>query len=96
PHIARAFAALGGHDLVLGPATDGGFWLVGGHPQRLPRGLFTHVRWSTRHALDDTIASAPEARVALTDRLSDIDTAADLLAHRAAHRASRRSSRFPG
>ncbi|MFC3612217.1 TIGR04282 family arsenosugar biosynthesis glycosyltransferase [Lutimaribacter marinistellae] len=85
-HIARAFAALGTHDLVFGPAHDGGYWLVGGHPQRLPRGLFANVRWSTHHALADTIASAPAARVALTDTLADIDTAADLAAHRATPR----------
>ena len=28
-HIARAFAALGQHDAVFGPALDGGYWLVG-------------------------------------------------------------------
>ncbi len=89
PHIARAFAALGQNDLVFGPAADGGYWLVGGHPRRLPRGLFAHVRWSTEHALADTIASAPGARIALTDRLCDIDTAADLAAHG-------RPARFPG
>ena len=28
-HIAEAFRLLGRHDLVFGPAEDGGFWLVG-------------------------------------------------------------------
>ncbi len=79
PHIARAFAALGSHDAVFGPATDGGFWLVG--LKRLypsPPQLFANVRWSSKHALADSIASIPNRRIALVDTLSDVDTAADL------------------
>lgn len=78
-HIARAFAALGDHDAVFGPAEDGGFWLVGAkHPRRLPRGTFAAARWSSEHALADSLASLPGLRIALTDRLSDVDCAADL------------------
>lgn len=77
--VARAFAALGSHDAVFGPATDGGYWLVGAqHPRRLPRGLFNNVRWSSRHALADSLATLPRYRVALIDELSDVDTAQDL------------------
>jgi len=78
-HVARAFAALGHHDAVFGPATDGGYWLVGmKRVQPPPATLFREVRWSTQHALEDSIASLPGARVALVDRLQDVDTAADL------------------
>lgn len=78
-HIARAFAALGGHDAVFGPADDGGYWLVGAkHPARLPHGLFGNVRWSTEHALADTLRTLPGWRIALTDTLRDVDTGADL------------------
>ena len=76
--IWRAFRALGSHDVVLGPAEDGGYWLVGVR-NTPPRGLFAGVRWSTEHALRDTKASVPGARIALVDRLSDVDTAADLV-----------------
>src|SRR6185436_16119941 len=53
-HIAEAFRRLGRHDAVLGPATDGGYWLVG--LKRRPRVLrpFAKVRWSSPHALADT------------------------------------------
>src|ERR1051325_1477302 len=34
-HIAEAFRLLGNHDLVFGPAADGGFWLIGA--RRSPR-----------------------------------------------------------
>ena len=78
-HIARAFAALGHSDAVFGPATDGGYWLVGAkHPARLPQTLFQNVRWSSEHALADSIATLPGWRIAQTDILNDVDTAADL------------------
>ena len=78
-HIGRAFAALGSHDAVFGPATDGGYWLVGArHPARLPRDLFQDVRWSSEHALADSLATLPGWRIARTDTLQDIDTVEDL------------------
>lgn len=77
--IACAFAALGDHDAVFGPAPDGGFWLVGvRHPKRLPHGFFRKVRWSSEHALSDSLATLPGWRVARVDTLRDVDTAADL------------------
>ncbi|MDF0596449.1 TIGR04282 family arsenosugar biosynthesis glycosyltransferase [Psychromarinibacter halotolerans] len=80
-HVARGFAALGGHDAVFGPATDGGFWLVGlKHPRAVPADLFRGVRWSTPHALADSFATLRDRRVARADMLSDVDTAADLRA----------------
>lgn len=79
-HIAHAFRLLGRHELVLGPASDGGFWLIGARRRRpLPRGLFAGVRWSTAHALADTRAKVPTAISAgEADTLDDIDTADDL------------------
>ncbi|MBI6630692.1 TIGR04282 family arsenosugar biosynthesis glycosyltransferase [Pontibaca salina] len=80
-HVARAFAALGAHDAVFGPARDGGYWLVGlKHSHRVPPSIFADVRWSSPHALSDSMASLPDARIALVDHLRDIDTAADLFA----------------
>ncbi|WP_037295025.1 TIGR04282 family arsenosugar biosynthesis glycosyltransferase [Roseobacter sp. AzwK-3b] len=82
-HVARAFDLLGGHDAVFGPAPDGGYWLVG--MKRIappPATLFRGVRWSTSHALSDSINSLPGLRVALADTLSDVDTASDLLRSR--------------
>ena len=82
-HIARALRRLRESDAVLGPATDGGFWAIGWRGAAGPPAtLFRGVRWSTSHALADTLASIPRARVALADTLSDVDTAADLAACR--------------
>jgi len=76
-HIEAAFRLLAGHDVVLGPATDGGYWLIGARRRPLPYGTFAGVRWSTEHALADTVASLPKrSRVAFTATLDDVDDAA--------------------
>ncbi|PKQ05882.1 MAG: hypothetical protein CVT72_08250 [Alphaproteobacteria bacterium HGW-Alphaproteobacteria-11] len=78
-HIAQAFAALGRHDAVLGPAEDGGYWLVG--LKRRPRvpEIFDGVRWSSAQTLADTAKNIRERNMslALLERLPDIDTGAD-------------------
>lgn len=73
-HVADAFRLLGGHDLVFGPAEDGGFWLVGArHARHLPA-LFEQVRWSSPYALADTLAGLPRrVRVGFAARLADVD-----------------------
>ena len=80
--IARAFAALGQHDAVFGPANDGGYWLVG--LKRSPRLHlpFAGVRWSSAFALSDTLKNLEGLPVALIDRLGDVDDAASLAASR--------------
>jgi uncharacterized protein len=77
PHVAAAFRLLGDHDLVFGPAADGGFWLIGArHPRRMPR-MFGNVRWSSPHALADTLAGLPRRlSVGVAARLEDVDDGA--------------------
>lgn len=76
-HIADAFHLLGRHDLVFGPAEDGGFWLVGARRRPLPANLFEGVRWSSRHALADALAGVPRRiSVGYAARLADIDDGA--------------------
>jgi rSAM/selenodomain-associated transferase 1 len=80
-HVARAFAALGAHDAVIGPAPDGGYWLIGlRRTGAVPARLFNGVRWSTEHARADTIRSLGASRLAVIDMLRDVDTGADLAA----------------
>jgi uncharacterized protein len=76
-HIAAAFRLLGHHDLVFGPAGDGGFWLVGA--RRSPRfpPLFGSVRWSGPHALSDSLSNLPPGvSIGFAARLEDVDDAA--------------------
>ncbi|MFY0693002.1 MAG: glycosyltransferase [Paracoccaceae bacterium] len=78
-HIAAAFHGLGAHDFMFGPAPDGGYWLVGAkRVSAVPKGLFAGVRWSSEHALSDTIASTGSARIGFVAQLRDVDRAADL------------------
>lgn len=81
-HVAAGFKTLGKSDAVFGPARDGGYWLVG--LKRRPRFLdpFVDVRWSTPHALADTVANLPDRRIAWLDTLDDIDDGAALRRHR--------------
>ena len=78
-HVGQALGMLRRHDAVLGPATDGGFWLIGlcGRRAAPPR-LLDGVRWSTEHALADTLARLRHLDVGLAATLRDVDTAGDL------------------
>jgi rSAM/selenodomain-associated transferase 1 len=78
-HIAQAFKALGNHNAVFGPATDGGYWLIGlKHPARQPRGFLQGVAWSTDSALADSAATIPDHGIAYVSTLRDVDTIDDL------------------
>lgn len=74
--LRAAFRLLGTAEAVFGPAADGGYWLVGFAPRR-PAHPFTRVRWSTEHALADTLSRCGNRRVGFLRVLHDIDTAAD-------------------
>ena len=75
--VLAAFRALGRADAVFGPAQDGGYWLVGLSPRR-PARPFAAVRWSTAHALADTLANFRPRRVTFLRTLRDVHTAHDL------------------
>ncbi|HUB10727.1 MAG TPA: TIGR04282 family arsenosugar biosynthesis glycosyltransferase [Acetobacteraceae bacterium] len=74
--LVAAFRALGRAEAVFGPAADGGYWLVALLPRR-PARPFANVRWSTCHALADTLANFADRRVILLRSLHDVDTGAD-------------------
>jgi len=79
-HVARGFHLLGRHDAVLGPAPDGGYWMIGLRRggRAAPAGLFHGVRWSSPHALADTVASLAPLDVGFGATLRDVDEVADL------------------
>lgn len=77
--ISQAFRALDHQDLVLGPAEDGGYYLIG-LSKPAPR-LFDSISWSTPSVFKDTMAQAEKLDLptALLHPLYDIDTSADLI-----------------
>lgn len=76
--VLEAFAALGEFDLVLGPARDGGYYLLGLNRPR-PE-LFRDVSWSRPSVLATTLerAAALGLTVQTLSPLSDIDTPEDV------------------
>ena len=76
--IDHAFTLLGSYPLVVGPARDGGYYLLG--MNRLHQSLFDEIPWSTKQVLQETLSRAEEAGlgVGMLAPLSDIDTLEDL------------------
>jgi hypothetical protein len=76
--IETAFSELNDHDVVIGPASDGGYYLLGMkklHPQ-----LFVSKQWSTENVMLDTVLDLKKNNLsyALLETLSDIDEEKDL------------------
>jgi uncharacterized protein len=77
-HLLRALEGLERSELVLGPASDGGYWLVGQRPPGVD--VFSGVPWSTPETLTRTRARIAELAVACSEleTLDDVDTVEDL------------------
>ncbi len=75
--VEQAYHSLEKKDVVLGPATDGGYYLIGCRAV-IPR-LFTGIAWSGPQVLADTVAAVEEAgqSLELLQPWYDVDTLAD-------------------
>ncbi|EEF61017.1 TIGR04282 family arsenosugar biosynthesis glycosyltransferase [Pedosphaera parvula] len=75
--IRDAWTALETHELVIGPANDGGYWLIG-LSQTQPE-LFEDMAWSTNQVFLETMKRARKInlRVKVLRELADIDTEID-------------------
>jgi uncharacterized protein len=76
--LAQTFQALQTSDLVLGPALDGGYYLIG--LRRVIPELFENIPWSTDQVLSQTLAIANRLNLSihLLPELPDIDRPEDL------------------
>ena len=83
--LDQAMSALESHDVVLGPALDGGYYLIA-MKQPEPR-LFTDIAWSSECVLEQTLARAHSGGLTtkLLPHLSDVDHPEDLIHCRGVH-----------
>lgn len=77
-HLQRAAASLANHELVLLPAIDGGYALIG--CREIDPELFRNLRWSTDQVYQQTVDNARRLnyRVDRLDSVRDIDRLQDL------------------
>lgn len=78
--MQEALAALDTHDAVLGPAADGGYYLIGFTATSFVPSVFHDIAWSTSTVCDETLGRVRRSgrRVHLLPKLHDIDTKDDL------------------
>lgn len=76
--ISEAFIKLDIHDIVIGPAMDGGYYLIG--MKKLIKPLFQGIRWSTDTVFNDTITEVEKLQLSYYSLkpLRDIDEEKDL------------------
>ena len=75
-HIETAIKQLKKNEVVIGPATDGGYYLLG-LKMSLPA-LFCKKQWGSATVLEDTLIDLKSSSVFLLEPLNDIDTFQDL------------------
>ena len=74
--IEQAFKALESNDFVVGPAEDGGYYLLG-MKNYIPE-LFTNKDWGTETVLKDTLADLKDKKTALLETRNDVDYYEDI------------------
>ena len=77
--VNTAFAQLDFNDIVIGPAIDGGYYLLG--LKNLYRNIFENKKWSTSSVLKDTLHDLQNCKIHLLKELNDIDTFEDMQQH---------------
>lgn len=75
-HIEEAFKALENNDVVIGPAQDGGYYLLG--MNTLIKDVFENKNWGTDTVFQDTINDLKNHKIYRLETLNDIDYAKDL------------------
>lgn len=77
--INEAFEKLNDHDMVLGPAKDGGYYLIG--LKKPNPSVFKLSKWSTNMVLEETLQLAKKSSLntALLQELNDIDEPEDMI-----------------
>ena len=71
--LERAYEQLGSHDIVIGPARDGGYYLLG--LKKVHSDLFKGISWGTEYVFRQTMekAKAQDLTISTLEILSDVD-----------------------
>ena len=77
--IEEAFIQLDKHDVVLGPALDGGYYLLG--MKKLHEQIFKNKKWGTETVRKDTLKDLQDKKVFLLETLNDVDVYEDIKDH---------------
>ncbi|WP_411766553.1 TIGR04282 family arsenosugar biosynthesis glycosyltransferase [Winogradskyella sp. A3E31] len=75
-HLEKAFSALDQNDYVIGPAKDGGYYLLG--MTQLTGSVFKDKDWGTSTVCQNTLNDLEGNKVHILETLNDIDFAEDL------------------
>jgi len=75
-HINEAFKALNNNDIVIGPAHDGGYYLLA--MKSLYSQIFKNKKWGASTVFKDTITDLKNESIHLLETLNDIDIYDDL------------------
>ncbi|MGE0599973.1 MAG: TIGR04282 family arsenosugar biosynthesis glycosyltransferase [Dehalococcoidia bacterium] len=78
--LEQAFDALQAADMVIGPASDGGFYLIGFNAEHVSREIFAGVEWSTETVFASVMGNAQRLGMAVSvlGEVTDIDDLASL------------------
>ena len=74
--LNHAFEQLGEHDFVVGPAEDGGYYLLG--MNKLLPALFTNKKWGTDDVLQSTLQDLQKETYFLLEEKNDVDYFEDI------------------
>jgi rSAM/selenodomain-associated transferase 1 len=79
-YLIESFEALAVHDAVIGPANDGGYYLIGFSKEKFTPEAFDNISWSTDGVFEQTVSilKRHERKVYLLPLWHDVDTIADL------------------
>ncbi|MDB0611297.1 TIGR04282 family arsenosugar biosynthesis glycosyltransferase [Tenacibaculum maritimum] len=78
-HIHEAFDKLNSNEVVIGPAKDGGYYLLG--MKKLIPSIFKNKNWGTSSVRRDTLKDLEKVNVHLLEPLNDVDLIEDIEDH---------------
>ena len=80
--LLEAMASLAENDVVIGPASDGGYYLIGFRKHTLMPRVFRGISWSTKTVFQETMAILQNSALSIhqSPKWNDVDTIEDLRA----------------